>query len=210
MMDKKLGIIVISIIFSIMIITINLNNYVYAECKNCVMIYDKTKFSKNNEYLQNHETIKYNIQNNIYVPNWSLSNSNISLSNDTNIIDLCTGSAQCFSGIVTKVIDGDTLDVEDQRIRLSLINTPERNQYGYFESKNLVESLCGVGTKVIVDQDDGQTAGSYDRLVGVVYCGDSKISLNEILLESKNAKILKKICYKSEFSNTMWAQKFGC
>ena len=43
MMDKKLGIILLSIIFSIMIITINLNNYVHAECKNCVMINDKKK-----------------------------------------------------------------------------------------------------------------------------------------------------------------------
>jgi endonuclease YncB( thermonuclease family) len=36
----------------------------------------------------------------------------------------CKGTAACFIGNVTKVIDGDTLDVNGIRIRLSLINTP--------------------------------------------------------------------------------------
>ena len=31
-----------------------------------------------------------------------------------------------FEGIVNHVVDGDTLDINDNRIRLALINTPER------------------------------------------------------------------------------------
>ena len=44
----------------------------------------------------------------------------------------CRGTAACFIGNVTKVIDGDTLDVNGIRIRLSLINTPRiRNDEFY-------------------------------------------------------------------------------
>ncbi|MGD1838700.1 MAG: thermonuclease family protein [Nitrososphaeraceae archaeon] len=206
---NKFSLMIIPIILGILIIIINLNNYVYAECKNCILNNDQ-KLSQNIEYTQNHKTIKFNIQNDNYKSNLIFSSRNIDESNNSNILDLCTGSLQCFSGIVTKVIDGDTLDVGEQRIRLSLINTPERDQTGYFASKSFVESICGVGTKVLVDQDDGHTQGSYGRLIGIVYCGNDKILLNEILLETKNAKILKKICTKSEFAHTKWAQKFGC
>jgi endonuclease YncB( thermonuclease family) len=37
----------------------------------------------------------------------------------------CDGSAACFRGNVTNIVDGDTLDVNGIRIRLSLVNTPE-------------------------------------------------------------------------------------
>ena len=35
-----------------------------------------------------------------------------------------------FEGIVNHMVDGDTLDINDNRIRLALINTPERGQEG--------------------------------------------------------------------------------
>ena len=36
-----------------------------------------------------------------------------------------------FEGTVTYVVDGDTLDIDDNRIRLSLVNTPDtENQDG--------------------------------------------------------------------------------
>jgi endonuclease YncB( thermonuclease family) len=38
----------------------------------------------------------------------------------------CAGNAACFTGPVTKIVDGDTLDVNDMRIRLALVNTPEK------------------------------------------------------------------------------------
>lgn len=37
--------------------------------------------------------------------------------------DLCQN---CFSGIVTHIVDGDTLDIGNKRIRLALVDTPER------------------------------------------------------------------------------------
>ena len=39
--------------------------------------------------------------------------------------------------IVNHVIDGDTLDIDDIRVRLSLIDTSEKWQDDYKESKNL-------------------------------------------------------------------------
>ncbi|HMG37710.1 MAG TPA: hypothetical protein VK566_00855, partial [Nitrososphaeraceae archaeon] len=45
-------------------------------------------------------------------------------------------------GIVTKVVDGDTLDINGIRIRLALVDTPEINQPGYDRAREFVESLC--------------------------------------------------------------------
>ena len=36
----------------------------------------------------------------------------------------CTGDAMCIKGKISKIIDGDTLDVGEKRIRLSLTSTP--------------------------------------------------------------------------------------
>lgn len=36
-----------------------------------------------------------------------------------------------LEGIVNYVVDGDTLDINDIRIRLALVDTPERGQDGY-------------------------------------------------------------------------------
>ena len=55
----------------------------------------------------------------------------------------CQGAADCFTGIVTDIVDGDTLDVNNVRIRLSLVNTPEREDSGYSEAKQL-QNLCAL------------------------------------------------------------------
>ena len=71
----------------------------------------------------------------------------------------CQGAADCFTGIVTDIVDGDTLDVNNVRIRLSLVNTPERGDSGYSEAKLFTESMCPIGSKALVDEDDGQKEG---------------------------------------------------
>ncbi|MDQ4072800.1 MAG: thermonuclease family protein, partial [Thermoproteota archaeon] len=111
--------------------------------------------------------------------------------------DVCLGTAHCFAGTVTKVVDGDTIDVDNTRIRLALANTPEINQQGYTEAKDFVSNTCGVGSKALVDEDDGQRKGSYGRMIGLVYCNDNIVSLNQILLENGHAKILENICTRS-------------
>ncbi|HJT83611.1 MAG TPA: hypothetical protein VJ697_03925, partial [Nitrososphaeraceae archaeon] len=69
-------------------------------------------------------------------------------------------------GIVTHIVDGDTLDINDNRIRLSLVNTPERGQKGYMEAKKFVQDIC-LNKKAQIDIDDGQRRGDrYGRDIG--------------------------------------------
>jgi endonuclease YncB( thermonuclease family) len=122
----------------------------------------------------------------------------------------CQGFSGCFEGTVTKVVDGDTLDINNIRIRLALVNTPETNQDGYLQAKQFVESNCGIGTHAMVDEDDGQKAGSYGRMIGLVFCERLDPSLNKAILTSGNAEVLAQFCGVSEFSTKDWAQQYGC
>jgi hypothetical protein len=122
----------------------------------------------------------------------------------------CQGLADCFEGPVTEVIDGDTLDVNNVRIRLALVNTPEVYETGYFDARTFVMNNCGVGTKALVDEDDGQKGGSFGRMIASVYCGNYTSSLNEALLNSSKASILPEFCSNSEFASSDWAKKYGC
>ena len=120
----------------------------------------------------------------------------------------CSGSAGCFTGYVTEIIDGDTIVVDGTHIRLALTSTPELSEAGGDEARQYAEDLCPIGSAVLVDEDDGQTGGSYGRTIGKVYCGD--VLLNSILLEKGLAYIDKRFCTDSEFSSEEWAEKYGC
>ena len=128
----------------------------------------------------------------------------------------CRGTAACFTGNITKVVDGDTIDVNGIRIRLSLVNTPEIGKEYFTESKRFAEKLCPVGTVALVDQDDGQKQGSFGRMIGEVYCNYDDTNhnliknLNQEMIKSGYANILTKHCIESEFANETWATTFGC
>src|SRR5213596_2159924 len=117
----------------------------------------------------------------------------------------CRGTAACFLDTVTYIVDGDTLDVGGTRIRLTLVNSPEVGQPGYAEAKEFTAQTCPVGTQALVDEDDGQTGGSYGRMVAVVYCGG--VNLNAGLLSSGNAVLVTYYCSVSEFASEPWT---GC
>ena len=109
-----------------------------------------------------------------------------------------------LEGIVTHIVDGDTLDINDNRIRLSLVNTPERGQKGYMEAKKFVQDIC-LNKKAQVDIDDGQRRGDrYGRDIGIVYCDG--ININKELIDKNLAKIYLRYCDISEFSNEDWAK----
>jgi hypothetical protein len=128
--------------------------------------------------------------------------------------DECQGQADCFKGTVTEIVDGDTLDINNVRVRLALVNTPERGENGYTEAIDFAQSVCSVETTALVDEDDGQKEGSFDRVIGLIYCGNvnmnNKKSLNELLLEGGYANIYQDFCGISEFSPATWAQSRGC
>ena len=114
----------------------------------------------------------------------------------------CKGTAACFSETVTYIVDGDTLDVGARRVRLALVNTPEVGRPGYAAAKQFTSETCPVGSHALVDEDDGQTRGSYGRMVAVVHCGS--VNLNEELLRSGQAVLVTYYCSVSEFASDSW------
>ncbi len=120
----------------------------------------------------------------------------------------CSGNARCITGIVTKVTDGDTIKVGEESIRFALTSAPELNEVGGSESKDFINSICPVGSTAIVDEDDGQTQGTWNRIIGVIYCNG--LNLNEELMSSGYGYILSEHCEASEFSSHVWIQKYGC
>ena len=117
----------------------------------------------------------------------------------------CKGTAACFRDTVAYIVDGDTLDVGTTRIRLALVNAPEVGQPGSSEATQFTTQLCPVGSQALVDEDDGQTGGSYGRMVAVVYCGG--VNLNAELLRSGLAVLVMYYCPVSEFAKEIWT---GC
>lgn len=120
----------------------------------------------------------------------------------------CIGEAKCISQLITRIIDGDTFETPNYKIRLSLVDTPEINEPGYSEATAFTAQMCPEGSYVIIDQDDLQKYDQYDRLLANVFCNGK--SLNAALVNSGHAEISTRYCSISEFSNYPWAQRFGC
>jgi len=108
------------------------------------------------------------------------------------------------SGIVIKVVDGDTFDVEGiGRIRLADVNTPEIDTEEGKEAKEYVKALCD-GKKVYLDIDDIHITGKYGRIVAVVYVPYNEthyVNLNQLLLKEGYAEARD---YPNEFNPDEW------
>lgn len=120
----------------------------------------------------------------------------------------CYGSARWISGNVTSVIDGDTIEVNDKPIRIALVSAPEIDQVMGLEAKEFVTTICPVGSPVLVDEDDGQIEGSYDRMIAMIHCR-GKI-LNEEIIGNDHGIISSQFCSVSELSEMAWASENGC
>ena len=119
--------------------------------------------------------------------------------------------ANNFDGIVTSVIDGDTLDIRTDdgdvmTVRLTLVDAPEMNELGYNEAKDFLSQTC-LDKPITIDPDNNQDL-SYGRVVALIYCDG--LNINEAIVASGFADICKSFCGKSEFGNSRWAQKYGC
>ncbi len=123
-------------------------------------------------------------------------------------ISSCEGNAQCFSAKVTRIVDGDTIDVDGNRIRLVLVDAPESSQVGGFEATNFVRQFCPIGSQVIVDQDDWQLYDKYERMLAVVWCQGKR--LNEEIIAQGYANVYYEFCSQSEFGDDDWAVRLGC
>ena len=103
---------------------------------------------------------------------------------------------------ITKVLDGDTIDViidlgfdlaKSERVRVAGVDTPEKR------TRNLEEKALGIdATEWLKDKLEGAIdgdddliirtelvggVGKYGRLLGWLYIGDSDLSLNEQMID---------------------------
>ena len=114
---------------------------------------------------------------------------------------VCQG---CQTGTITRYIDGDTLYIDNKRVRLSLINTPERDEDGYHESLKFATEFCPLGIKIWYNQDAGYLGTSSSvGVVAEVLCHNE--SLNGALVINDHATIIKRHCDTSEFRQRSWA-----
>jgi len=120
----------------------------------------------------------------------------------------CLGGARCIAGQVTEVVDGETIKVEAHTVRLALASTPEMYDEAGQAAKNYLEKMCPVGSRVLVDEDDGQTVGRYGDIVALVRCNG--LILNETMLGENHATLPPDFCSVSEFSASNWAKENGC
>jgi len=123
----------------------------------------------------------------------------------------CKGTARCYYATVTKIIDGDTLEVDhNTSIRLALADAPEYDEIGGAEAAEFVMNICEKDSIVLIDEDDRQTEGSYDRLVAVVYCKGNRWNINDVLIKKGFATVDEEFCNISEFANEDWVKNYGC
>ena len=111
----------------------------------------------------------------------------------------------CYETTLLRVIDGDTVkDSNDKSIRFSLVSAPELDEKGGDDSKIFLEAICPIGSKMIVDEDDGQLQGSNDGIMAQVYCNG--MSMNAEMIYNNHATIDVRSCGASEFTFELWAK----
>jgi endonuclease YncB( thermonuclease family) len=86
--------------------------------KDTSQVNSPTEFEKPSETQERHSTT-------ISAQEKSSTQSTISVNSISS--KYCSGDSRCFTGMVSKVIDGDTIVVDGQSVRFALDSTPELN-----------------------------------------------------------------------------------
>jgi len=94
--------------------------------------------------------------------------------------------AHCFTGAVTRVIDGDTIIVGTNRVRLAEIDAPEMKTPEGPASKKALSDLILHKTVIIT----WSRRGRYRRIIGQIYLADEWINLT--MVEQGWARVFKK------------------
>lgn len=81
-------------------------------------------------------------------------------------------------GVVERVIDGDTIEVGNESVRLLGINSPERGQKYYLEAKDYLENL--VLNETIILEFGKEKTDRYRRKLAYIYLNNQNI--NELLI----------------------------
>lgn len=140
------------------------------------------------------------------VMGYSLSMSGLIGSADTSVPECLEDEGICYGALVSRILDGDTVETSDgQYVQFSLVSSPELSEPGGLEAKEFIESLCPVGSKIIIDEDDEQLSGNHEPIIAKVTCGG--INLNDRLLEGGYGMIDTWYCNTSEFVTESWAKE---
>ena len=110
-----------------------------------------------------------------------------------------------YEAKIVRVVDGDTMDIvidlgfkitTNQRIRLKGINTPETfnvkrdsEEYkkGIIAKEFVIKRIEENNSEALIDTD--KDTGKYGRYIATIWLADSKISLNDELVEKGFAVI---------------------
>ena len=100
---------------------------------------------------------------------------------------------------VTKIVDGDTIDVDidlgfnisySQRVRLAGIDTPESRTRDLYEkklgleAKKKLEELIANAKSIVIKTELSDSSEKYGRTLGWLYLDGAETSVNEALIAS--------------------------
>ena len=109
--------------------------------------------------------------------------------------------SELVSGQVTRVLDGDTIEVSGiGRIRLVGVDTPERDEPGFDEATDFVRAETS-WKNVKADIDDWKPRDIYGRVLAVVYV--DSLNVNAELLRLGLADVM--YIPPSEFNPYLWS-----
>lgn len=124
----------------------------------------------------------------------------------------CADWPGCFTGVIAHIVDGDTLDVlsgsAKRRVRLVLVDAPERDTPQGPEATAHLTALCPVDSPATVRPDSNDPQDEYGRTLGVVYCG--RQNANAEMIRSRRAEMYRRFCRRSVFGTADWARELGC
>ena len=77
-------------------------------------------------------------------------------------------------GIVERIVDGDTIKINGNSVRLLGINTPERGEKYYEEAKDYLASL--IDNKTVYLEYGKEKYDKYGRVLAYVYLDDENVN----------------------------------
>lgn len=119
--------------------------------------------------------------------------------------DIDPGDRDVLNGVITRVVDGNTVLVNDTRIRIPLIDVADSGNTTAPHAV-LARVLCPAGGTAHYDVDGGQPTGKYGRTVAMVWCGG--ISLDRTMVGFGLGWVNAYYCERSEFRH-MWDECSG-
>ena len=112
----------------------------------------------------------------------------------------------CYEAKLNRVRDGYTMDTKDgTSIRLALVAlSPQPSDEGKIKAKEFLETLCPVGSSLIIDEDDSHIKGTSGFTISKVTCNG--FNLNKFMIESEYGELETGFC-SSEFRQESWASE---